>query len=67
MKKKAKVKKIGKVNALLYGILYSISAVLIDIIQKMCSKQAFSKGKESERGNIAFNEGYKGEGASQVA
>ena len=49
------------------GILYSISAVLIDIIQKMCSKQAFSKGKESERGNVAFNEGYKGEGASQVA
>ena len=37
----------GQMGQAVNGILHSISAALIDIIQKMYSKQAFSKGKES--------------------
>lgn len=41
--------------------MYSIPTNLTDVIKIVCFKQAGYKSRESDRGNIIFNEGYDGE------
>ena len=49
----------GQMRQAVNGILYSIPAALIDIIQKMYSKQAFSKGKESGKETLPLMKGTR--------